>query len=299
MPLFGPHTVTVPGTARGWEATVDRFGTMGLADCLDPAIRLALEGYPVTEVVSDQWQHAETLFDDDHARDAYLFDGQAPDVGQTVTLPALGRTMQRIADEGADVVYEGEIADAIASEVRDAGGYMTVEDLADFAVEWPDPLSSTYAGAEVFELGPQNQGQIVLEALNVAAEIGAGDHPYDSADRVHAFVEAIKVAFRDGHHYITDPEFEPVKARHASVTTRCRTFPSAIREPTRTATPSSCPSPTTPATWSPSSTRGSRASAAASSPATPGLPSRTAAGRFRCRRTTPTASNPASGPSTR
>ncbi len=214
MPLQGPHTVTVPGTARGWEATVDRFGVLGLADCLEPAIRLAIDGYPVTEVVSDQWQHAETLFQTDHARETYLFDGQAPAPGQTVSLPALGGTLERIADRGADIVYEGDIAETIATEVQDAGGYMTVDDLASFEVEWPDPLSTTYRGAEVFELGPNNQGQIALEALNVAAEIGAGDYPYDSPERVHAFVEALKLAFRDGHHYITDPEFEPVRDLH-------------------------------------------------------------------------------------
>ena len=214
MPVVGPHTVTVPGTARGWEAVVDRFGDMGFADCLEPAIRLATQGYPVTEVVSDQWRHAETLFQDEHAREAYLFDGEAPNVGQTVTLPALGRTLERLADDGADIVYEGDIAEAIATEVQEAGGYLTVEDLAGFEVEWPNPLSTTYAGAEVFELGPNNQGQIALEALNVAEEIGASDHPYDSPERVHAFVEAMKVAFRDGHHYITDPEFEPVMALH-------------------------------------------------------------------------------------
>jgi len=214
MPERGPHTVTVPGTARGWEATIERLGDLGLADALQPAIRLATDGYPVTEVVSAQWRDAGRVFRDDNAREAYLFDGAAPDVGQTVTLPALGRSLDRVAEAGADVVYEGEIGEAIASEVRDHGGFMTVDDLAGFAVEWPDPLTTTYNGAEVFELGPNNQGQIALEALNLASEIGAADHPEDSADRIHAFAEATKLAFRDGHHYVTDPEFEPVRVLH-------------------------------------------------------------------------------------
>ncbi|MFB6311740.1 MAG: gamma-glutamyltransferase [Salinirussus sp.] len=210
MPKRGPHTVTVPGTARGWEATIERFGDRDLHDVLQPAIRLALEGFPVTEVVSSQWQHAESLFERPNARDAYLFDGRAPSVGQTVTLSELGQSLQRIAEAGADIVYEGDIARAIAGEVRDAGGFMTVEDLADFEVEWPEPVSTTYQGAEVFELGPNNQGQIALEALNIAAEIGAGAHAYQSPERVHAFLEATKLAFRDGHHYVTDPDYEDV-----------------------------------------------------------------------------------------
>ncbi|ELZ13482.1 gamma-glutamyltransferase [Halovivax asiaticus JCM 14624] len=210
MPFLGPHAVTVPGTARGWEATIDAFGDKSLADALQPAIHYATAGYPVSEVISYYWQGAEDLFTDEHAREAYLFDGDAPEPGQTVTLPRLGDTMQRIADEGADVLYEGEIAESIASEVQDAGGFLTVDDLASFEPEFVDPISTTYNGAEIFELPPNNQGLIALEALNIADEIGAGDHPYESADRVHAFAEAMKLAFVDGHHYITDPEYESI-----------------------------------------------------------------------------------------
>ena len=214
MPEHGPHTVTVPGTARGWEATVERFGRRSLADVLRPAIRYATGGFPVTEVVAAQWQHGERVFTDEHAREAYLFDGEAPTVGQSVSLPELGETLQHIAEVGADAVYEGEIAAAIAEEIQEKGGFMTVDDLAAFEVEWPDPLSTTYNGVEVFELGPHNQGQIALEALNIAEEIGAGDHPYESPERIHAFAEAMKLAFTDGHHYITDPTYEAIPPLH-------------------------------------------------------------------------------------
>ena len=208
MPFYGPHAVTVPGTARGWEATVEELGRLTLADALGPAIEYATEGYPVSEVIASHWTGAEALFTDDHAREAFLFDGEAPSVGQEVTLPRLGRSMERIAEEGADVVYEGAIGEAIADEIQSAGGFMTVDDLADFEVEWPEPVSTTYNGAEVYELPPNNQGLIALEGLNIAAELGAGEHPYDSAERVHYFAEALKLAFHDGHRYITDPEYE-------------------------------------------------------------------------------------------
>jgi gamma-glutamyltranspeptidase/glutathione hydrolase len=222
MPDVGPHTVTVPGTARGWEATIDQMGSLSLGRVLDPAISYALDGYPVTEVVSAQWQHAEWLFEDDHAREAFLFDGDAPDVGQMVTLPRLGESIQQIAEHGADVVYEGEIGEAIAEEVQSKGGYLSVDDLAAFEVEWPDPISTTYNGVEVFELGPNNQGQIALEALNIAEEIGAGEQPYESAERVHAFTEAMKLAFEDGHYHVTDPEYEEVPPLHSKAYARER-----------------------------------------------------------------------------
>jgi len=210
MPTTGPHTVTVPGTARGWEATADRFGEFGLDRLLRPAIRYATEGYPVSEVIADDWTQAETLFETAAAREAFLFDGASPTAGQRVTLPRLGRSLERIASEGADAVYEGEIAEAIATEVQSQGGFMTVEDLAGFEVEWPDPVSATYNGAEVYELPPNNQGLIALEALGVAAELGVSEYARDDPKRAHYLAEALKVAFHDGHRYITDPEYAEV-----------------------------------------------------------------------------------------
>ncbi|MFC7185694.1 gamma-glutamyltransferase [Halorubrum yunnanense] len=210
MPFYGPHAVTVPGTARGWEATIEELGRLTLADALEPAIRYATEGYPVSEVIASYWAGAEALFTDDHAREAFLFDGDAPEAGETVRLPRLGESMRTIAERGADAVYEGPIAEAIAEEVQSQGGFMTVDDLAGFEVEWPDPVSTTYNGAEVYELPPNNQGLIALEALNVASELGAGEHDYDTAERVHYFAEAMKLAFHDGHRYITDPDYEEV-----------------------------------------------------------------------------------------
>lgn len=208
MPQTGAQAVTVPGTARGWELTAEEFGRKDLGELLQPAIRYATEGYPVSEVVSAQWQHAEELFDDEHAREAFLFDGEAPSTGQQVTLPRLGQSLQTIADEGADALYEGEIGEQIAAEVQSKGGFLTTDDLAAFQPELLDPVSTTYNGAEVYELPPNNQGLIALEALNVAEEIGAGEYDLDSPERVHYFAEAMKVAFEDGHHYITDPEYE-------------------------------------------------------------------------------------------
>jgi gamma-glutamyltranspeptidase / glutathione hydrolase len=210
MPFRGAHSVTVPGTARGWEATIDRFGTGSLAEALGPAIGYATEGYPVSPVIAEHWQAAEDLFTHDHAREAFLLDDQAPKAGEVIALPNLGQTMERIAEEGADVLYEGPIGEAIVEEIRERGGLMTTDDLANFEPEFIDPVSTTYAGAEIYELGPNNQGLIALEALNIAETLDAGAHPLGSADSIHYFAESMKRAFRDGHHYITDPEFESI-----------------------------------------------------------------------------------------
>ncbi|SEV88587.1 gamma-glutamyltransferase family protein [Natrinema salifodinae] len=234
MPFLGPHAVTVPGTARGWEATVDRFGRKSLGDVLEPAIRYATEGYPVSPVIAHHWTKAENLFADEHARQAYLVDGESPDPGQRVTLPELGDSLRTIAKAGADVVYEGAIADEIVAEIRSAGGFMTRDDLAAFEPEFVEPISTTYNGAEVYELPPNNQGLIALEALNIAEEIGAGQHDYDSPERIHAFAEATKLAFVDGHRYVADPAYEtvPPLASKAYARERARAIgPDPIRDP--------------------------------------------------------------------
>jgi gamma-glutamyltranspeptidase/glutathione hydrolase len=209
MPQLGPHTVTVPGTARGWEATVEELGTMSLADVLAPAIHYATEGYPASPVIADAWSYAEDLFENENAREAYLVDGErAPEAGEVVRLPKLGASMRTIAEDGADALYDGPIGEAIVEEVKHAGGFMELDDLRAFEVEWPDPVSTTYRGTEVWELPPNNQGLVALEALNVAEELGVHEYDVDDPARYHYLAEAMAVAFEDGHHYITDPEFE-------------------------------------------------------------------------------------------
>jgi gamma-glutamyltranspeptidase/glutathione hydrolase len=210
MPVAGAHTVTVPGTARGWEAILERFGSRDFPTVLGPAIDYAIEGYPVTEVVSEQWQHGEDLFEAPNARDAYLFDGEAPETGQTVALPKLGRSLQRVAEEGADVVYEGEIGETIVQEIQERGGFMTDADLAAHEAQFVDPISTTYRGVDVYELPPTNQGLVALEALDIAEALDVGSMDFGTPEYVHYLVEAMKRAFHDGHHYIADPDFVDV-----------------------------------------------------------------------------------------
>ena len=211
MPETGPLTITVPGAARGWEHTVETHGRTSLARALEPAIKYATEGFPVTEIIADSWSVGEERFADDKAgRETYLPNNRPPRVGETVTLPSLGETFRTVADEGADAFYEGHLAQQIGDAVREKGGFLAAEDLAEFSPDVVDPVTTTYRGAMVYELPPNNQGLIALEALNMAEEIDAGEYAYESADRVHYFAESLKRAFHDGHHYITDPDYESI-----------------------------------------------------------------------------------------
>ncbi|MEF8973621.1 MAG: gamma-glutamyltransferase family protein [Haloarcula sp.] len=210
MPERGPLSVTVPGAPRGWEATVERFGQLSLEAVLSDAIHYATEGFPVTEVIASAWDLCAPELRNDAGREQYLLDdGRAPDVGEVITLPELGGTLSTLATEGAAPFYEGAIADQIAETVQSAGGLLQQSDLSDFEVEFPEPVSTTYRGTEVYELPPNNQGLIALEALNIAEETGVSETE-DPVERTHLLAEAMKLAFTDGHHYITDPEYEPV-----------------------------------------------------------------------------------------
>ena len=194
MPEAGPLSVTVPGTVRGWERLLDDHGRRSLAAALDPAIEYAAEGFPVSEVIADMWTAAETLFSSDDAREEYLLGGRSPEVGEVMRLPDLASTFRILAEEGADAFYEGPLADRIANAVRERGGLLAADDLAGFEPEYVDPVSTTYGGAEVYELPPNNQGLIAIEALNVAEALDAGSYAYDSAERVHYFAESLKRA---------------------------------------------------------------------------------------------------------
>jgi gamma-glutamyltranspeptidase/glutathione hydrolase len=210
IPKFGPYGVTVPGTLRGWETLLDEYGRFDVAEALQPAIEYATEGYPVSEIIAGQWSPAEEILTDAHAREEYLVDGRAPGVSERIGHPNLGRTLRTVAEHGVDEFYEGRIAERLAAGVQRRGGFLAVDDLAQFEPEFVDPVCTTYRGAEVYELPPNNQGLIALEALNIAEAVGAGDHDLGTPERVHYQVESLKRAFHDGHHYITDPEYEEI-----------------------------------------------------------------------------------------
>jgi gamma-glutamyltranspeptidase/glutathione hydrolase len=210
MPDLSPHAVTVPGTARGWEAAVETHGRLEFGRTLQPAIRYAREGFPVMEMAADFWTGGERLFTEAYARETFLNDGHAPRAGEVFANPDLGDSLAAIAEDGADAFYEGPIGERVVEAVRSRGGFLSMSDLESFEPEFVDPVSTTYNGVEVYELPPNNQGLITLEALNIAEELDAGEHDYRTPERVHYFAEAMKLAFHDGHRYITDPDYEAV-----------------------------------------------------------------------------------------
>ncbi|HSJ57404.1 MAG TPA: gamma-glutamyltransferase [Anaerolineae bacterium] len=203
IPLTGPLPVTVPGTASGWQALLDRFGTMTLAECLAPAIETAEQGFPVSERISGGWQRStEKLSQDDEAARVYL---PAPREGQIHRQPDLARTFRQVAEGGARAFYHGPIAERIAAAVQAKGGYLTAEDMADQEATWHAPISTTYRGIEVLEHPPNGQGLAALIALNIVEGYDVAGLDYFDPVRWHVMIEAMRLAMVDAGRYVADP----------------------------------------------------------------------------------------------
>jgi gamma-glutamyltranspeptidase/glutathione hydrolase len=214
LPPFHAHTVTVPGAAAGWCDLVARHGRLSMADVLAPAIRLAEEGFPVAPLTAYFWARgAERQLSRSMGGRELTIEGRGPRVGEIFRNPALGTTMRAIADGGKDAFYRGAIAEGIAAAVRQSGGVMTVEDLADHTSTWEEPIYADYGPVRLVECPPNGQGLTALIALNILSQF---DLPPDglSAGRLHLIIEALRLAFADTRWYVSDPAFNklPVEA---------------------------------------------------------------------------------------
>jgi gamma-glutamyltranspeptidase/glutathione hydrolase len=203
IPLTGPLPVTVPGAASGWEALLERFGTMTLADCLAPAIATAEEGFPVSERISAGWQRSTAkLSADAEATRVYL---PAPRPGQIHRQPDLARTFRIVAQDGAQAIYRGELAEKIAAYVQAKGGYLTAGDLAAHTATWETPIRTTYHGVEVLEHPPNGQGLAALVALNIAEGYDLAGWDYFDPGRWHVMIEAMRMGMADAARHVADP----------------------------------------------------------------------------------------------
>ena len=214
MPLRGWEAVTVPGAPSAWAELHKRFGRLPFAKLFEPAIYYAEQGYPVSPIVARFWQEgidALTPYKDNPAIAPWFatFDvhgnGVAPKTGELVTLPDHAKTLRILADSYCESYYRGELAQRLVEFSDKTGGYLSLEDLADYRAEWVEPVHINYHGYDVWEMPPNGHGITALMALNIlkGMEIGAKD----TGDTFHKQIEAMKLAFADGMHYIADPRY--------------------------------------------------------------------------------------------
>lgn len=205
------HAVTVPGAIDAWDQLLKQHGTMDLYEALQPAIRMAEQGVPVTPRVAYDWPDAEALLAADAGgRRHYLKDGRSPRIGETMAYPALGDTLRLLARDGRDAFYEGAIAADIVGTLRPMGSLLTAADLASHTSTWVKPISTEFAGHDILEIPPSGQGLTALIALNILAVTGIRRHAPDSAERHHLEIEAMKLAWELRNRHIADPEFASV-----------------------------------------------------------------------------------------
>jgi len=209
IPERNPHAVTVPGAVAGWSDLLERHGSMTLKDVLVDAIHYAREGYPVHPVFGAAWEASEAFLRQSPHTEDYLPGGRAPRVGQIVRLPGLANTLEAIAEDGARAFYEGATADAIVETVRALGGVLSHDDLRAHRSTWGEGISTRYRGIEVYEHPPNGQGLAALQALNIAAGWELSGMRWDSAERLHLMIEAMRLAFADARQYIADMATNP------------------------------------------------------------------------------------------
>ncbi len=220
VPLSGVNAATVPGAISGYDALLNRFGTLGFKETFERAARIAEEGWGQGERRHRDIVSAEQkLRQDDYSAQVFLEEGKAPDLYSIIRNPDLAGALRLIQEEGRDAFYQGAIADAIVAKVQSEGGVMTHADLAEFQSEWVEPISTNYHGYDIYQLPPPGQGFAALEMLNIL-EVCAPVHDVNltalgpsNPDYWHFMVEAKKLAYSDLQAYNGDPLFSTVPVK--------------------------------------------------------------------------------------
>jgi gamma-glutamyltranspeptidase/glutathione hydrolase len=210
IPALGPLPVSVPGAVDGWFALHERFGKRAMADNLAPTIAYARNGHPVAEVIAHYWERSvPRLSPYPGFVEQFTIDGRAPHKGEMWRNPNLANTLEAIADGGRDAFYKGEIARSIGAYFKANGGFLSYEDMASHSGEWVQPVSTNYRGVDVWELPPNSQGIAALQILNLLEGYDFSKIAFGSAEHVHLFAEAKKIAFADRARFYADPAFSP------------------------------------------------------------------------------------------
>lgn len=211
IPDTGPLSWSVPGCVDGWEELRSRFGTLTLAQILEPSIRHGEDGFPVSEVIASSWNSAAGMLrQHPDTAQTYLVDGRAPKAGDVFRNPNLARSYRTLGQKGRDAFYKGELAAAMVQFSEKHGGLFSTRDFAEHTSTWVDPVSTSYRGHDVWQIPPPGQGISVLQMLNTLEPYDIKQMGPQSPDYWHLFIEAKKLAYADRSRYYTDPAFAKV-----------------------------------------------------------------------------------------
>lgn len=209
LPPHGMLPISVPGAVDGWFELHSKFGSMPMADILQPSIDYAERGFPVSELIAYYWDRSVPVLSKQPGDFAGTFtlNGKAPAKGQLFKNPALANTFKALAKDGRDAFYKGDIAVAIDRFMRANGGYLRFADFANHRSTWVEPLGVDYKGYTLWELPPNGQGIAALQMLQILKNFDLQATGFNTAESLHILVEAKKLAFEDRAKFYADSEF--------------------------------------------------------------------------------------------
>ena len=207
---FGPLAVGVPGTVAGLYLAHSRLGSLPWEDLVQPAVKLAREGIPITYSLQTGFERSASRFRQYPASERKFIkvDGSFYELGETWVQPDLAHTLELIRDNGADGFYRGENAERLASFMADIGGLITEEDLAAYAAREREPIRGTYRGYEIVSMPPPSSGGVgIVQMLNILEGFDLADMGHNSADYLHILTETMRRAYSDRAEHLGDPDF--------------------------------------------------------------------------------------------
>lgn len=212
---IGGKSVGVPGEVAGLSYAFEKYGSGNVTweEVLQPAIKLAEEGFYVAPNLGEVWKdYYGWMLDYPEFGDIYLKDdGMTYEVGELFKTPALAKTLRKIAEGGKDAFYKGPMAEAMVNRINKYGGVFTVEDFENYTVKEMEPVRGTYRGYQIISSPlPSSGGTHVVEALNVLENFDVASMEHNSAENLHYLAEAFKIAFNDRALYMGDPEYVDV-----------------------------------------------------------------------------------------
>lgn len=209
IPITGVLPITVPGAVSAWEMIHEAHGKLPWEEIIQPAIKYAQEGCPVSPVIAQVWKElVPKLLNHGGSKKTYLVENvRAPRQGEIFKQKALASTFKIIAKQGASAFYQGELSNRIAEFLQQEGGFLQTSDFEGYKAEWTTPISKEIYSNIVWEHGPNGQGLATLLILSIAEELDIARYPLNSVDYLHYLIEAKKLAFVDAFAEIADSEY--------------------------------------------------------------------------------------------
>ena len=211
IPLRGPLSWSIPGCVDGWFELHTKFGNLPMKTILEPAIKYAREGFPLSEVIAYYWESGVRRFKQyPNFQNLFAPGGKILKKWDIFKNPDLAQTLSIIAEKGRDVFYKGEIAKAMMAYSQRVGGFFSLEDFSGYHSEWISPESAHYRGYDVWELPPNGQGIAALQMLNMLESFDLKSMGHNSTDYLHTLIEVKKIVYEDRARFYADPKFTDI-----------------------------------------------------------------------------------------